>query len=38
MMDLEIIMLSKVRQRHLSYDVTYVWNLEKVIQVNLFTK
>ena len=38
MMDLEIIILSKVRQRQLSYDVVYVWNLAKMIQVNLFTK
>ena len=25
-MDLEIIILSEVRQRHISYDITYMWN------------
>ena len=28
-MDLEIITLSEVRQRRISYDFTYMWNLEK---------
>ena len=27
-MDLEIIILSEVRKRQISYDITYVWNLE----------
>ena len=27
LMDLEIIILSEVRQRQLSYDITYMWNL-----------
>ena len=26
-MDLEIIILSEVRQRHISYDITYTWNI-----------
>ena len=34
--DLEIIILSEVRQ--ILYDITYMWNLKKTIQVNLFTK
>ena len=25
-MDLEITILSEVRQRHISYDITYMWN------------
>ena len=40
-MDLEIIILSKVksdRERQISYDITYMWNLKKMIQMNLFTK
>ena len=37
--DLEIIILSEVRQRHISYDIAYMWNLIfKMIQMNLFTK
>ena len=27
-MDLEIIILSKVRERQISYDITYMWNLK----------
>ena len=27
-MDLEIIMLSEVSQRQISYDITYMWNLK----------
>ena len=26
---LEIIILSEVRQRQISYDITYMWNLKK---------
>ena len=40
-MQLEIIILSEVSQtekRQISYDITYVWNLKKMIQMNLFTK
>ena len=37
-MDLEIIILSEVSQRQISYDITYMWNLEKMVQMNLFTK
>ena len=35
-MDLEITILSEVRQ--ISYDITYMQNLKKMIQMNLFTK
>ena len=28
-MDLEIIIPSEVRERQLSHDITYMWNLEK---------
>ena len=27
--DLEIIILSEVSQRQISYDITYIWNLKK---------
>ena len=42
-MDLEIIILSEVsqRERQISYEIAYVWNLKKkngYIQMNLFTK
>ena len=37
-MDLAIIILSEVSQRQISYDITYMWNLIKMIQMNLFTK
>ena len=37
-MDLEMIILSEVSQRQRSYDITYKWNLKKMIQMNLFTK
>ena len=40
-MDLEIIMLSEVksdRERQISYDTIYMWNLIKMIQKNLFIK
>ena len=37
-MNLEIITLSEVRQRQILYDITYMWNLKKKIQMNLFTK
>ena len=38
-MDLEIVdfILSGVRQRKL-YDITYMWDLKIMIQMNLFTK
>ena len=28
-MDLEIIILSEVRERQIPYDITYMWNLKK---------
>ena len=34
-MDLEMIILSEVSQRQISYDITYMWNLKKKIQMNL---
>jgi len=38
-MNLQIIILSEViRQRQVSYDIVYMWNLKKKIQMNLFTK
>ena len=37
-MDLEIIILSAVSQRQISYDIVYIWNLKKMIQMNLPTK
>ena len=37
-MDLEIVILSKSdREGQISYDITYTWNLKKMIQMNLFT-
>ena len=36
-MDLEIIILSKVRKRQTLYDITYVES-KKIIEMNLFTK
>ena len=35
---IEIIILSKDREKQMSYDATYMWNLKKTIQMNLFTK
>ena len=26
------------RERQISYDITYMWNLKKMIQMNLFSK
>ena len=26
------------RERQISHDITYMWNLKKMIQMNLFTK
>ena len=39
-MDLEIVILSEVRhrERQISYDIAYVWNLKTMAQMNLFTK
>ena len=36
--DSEIIKLSEVRQRQISCNITYLWNLKKMIKVNLFEK
>ena len=33
---LDIITLSEVRERQTSYDITYMLNLKKMIQMNLF--
>ena len=36
---IEIIKLSEVRQRQISYGITYIWNLfKKMMQMNLLTK
>ena len=40
-MDLEIVILSEVKsdtERQISYDIAYLWNLKKRVQMNLFTK
>ena len=37
-MDLEIVLLSEVRERQISYDITYMWNLKILAQMNLITK
>ena len=36
-MDLEIAILSEVRQRRILHDITYMWNLKKMIQMNSYT-
>ena len=39
-MDLEIVIRSESksdRARQISYDITYMWKLKKMIKVNLFT-
>ena len=37
-MDLEIIIHRELRHRQIPYDITYLQNLKKIIQMNLFTK
>ena len=37
-MDLEINILSEVREAQISYDITFRWNLIKMIQRNSFTE
>ena len=37
-MDLETIILSEVREKDRYCMITYMWNLKKMIQRNLFTK
>ena len=37
LMDLEIIILSEANQRHISYDITYMWNLKyKYIYIYIY--
>ena len=36
--DLDITILSEVSQSQLSYDLTYMWNLKIILQMNLFIK
>ena len=36
--ELEITILSEVSQSQLSYDLTYMWNLKIILQMNLFIK
>ena len=35
-MDLKMIILREVSQRQISYDITYMWNVNQMIQTNLF--
>ena len=37
-MDIEIIILSKLRERQISYGITYMQNLKKDTKMNLFTE
>ena len=37
-MDLDIIALSQVKEKQISRNITYMWNLKKMILMNLFTK
>ena len=38
-MDLKVITLSELSQRKkISHDIIYMWNLKKMIQMNLFIK
>jgi len=37
-MDLEFVLLSEVRERQISYDIAYMWNLKILAQRNLITK
>ena len=38
-MDLEGIVLSEISQTEKDkYDIAYMWNLKKMVQMNLFTK
>ena len=37
-LDLKIIVLSEVRERQISHDISYMRNLKKKIQMNLFIK
>ena len=37
-MDIEIIMLSEVSQTQIPYDIAYMWDLKRMIQMNLLIK
>ena len=37
-MDLESVIQSEVSQRKISYIYAHMWNLEKMVQINLFAK
>ena len=40
-MMLEIIIIKEIksdREKQISYDIAYIWNLKKIISMNLFTK
>ena len=37
-MTLEIMILSKIRERQILYDIAYMWNLKKKVQMNLQKK
>ena len=32
------IMFSKVRERQILYDITYIWSLKKIIQTNVYAE
>ena len=36
--DLETAILSELRQTQISHDIAYMWNLKKMIQMNLFNR
>ena len=36
--DLESILREQTKERQISYDITYIWNLKKMIQMNLYIK
>ena len=40
-MQLELLILSELKsdtERQIPYNIAYMWNLEKMVQINLFTK
>ena len=37
-MDLEIIIVSEVRERQISYDITYLWNLKNDTNLLIYKK
>ena len=37
-MDLDVVTLSEIRERQISYVITHMWNLKKKETMNLFMK